>query len=260
VLAQRGIEADPRAVDITAGPNGGLLFGRLGQLDFFGAALQLLKTVPLSDPVTGVSFNRKLNQLVEVTIDDVSQTRSAHFLNAYTLEESLILTYPIKGAPVFGEKQLAYTLGGNCFGSAHIVPNQQIWPSLSDKPACNLLTFIGNDQIAYAFDQDLYILARSGKQLLKARIPAPNSFSGPDFVGISDDYTRLAIQALKKKAFAKNESWPYYDEVFVYDLKANRIILRYASPIGSWVRPALSPDGHQLAVVEEGMLKLIPIP
>src|SRR5580693_8131346 len=117
VLAQRGIDADPKAMDVTAGPNGGLLLGRRGQLDSFDGDLQLLKTVPLSDLVTGISFDRKLNQLVEMTVDDASQTRSAHFLDGKTLEHQLSLSYPIKSAPVFGEKQLAYSLGGNCVGS-----------------------------------------------------------------------------------------------------------------------------------------------
>jgi hypothetical protein len=259
VLAQLGVDADPKAMDVTAGPNGGLLLGRRGQLDFFDGDLQLLKTVPLSDPVTGVSFDRKLNLLVEMSVDDASQNRSAHFLDGNTLEQQLSLNYPIKSAPVFGEKQLAYSLGGNCVGSAHIVSSQHDWLALTDIPACDLLTFVGNDAIAYAFDKRLYVLDWRGKQMLNASIPASNTFQGPRFVGISDDEARLAISALKKKEFAASASWPYYDEVFVYDLKAKRMILRYALPVGSWVRPALSPDGHQLAVVEEGILKLIPI-
>ena len=259
VLAQREIEADPKAMDTTPGPNGGVLYGHFGQLDFFDAHLQLLNTAPLPESVTGISFNRKLNQLVEMTIDDVSQTRSAHFLDGSTLEEEFSLNFPVKSVPVFGEKQLAYTLGGNCFGTTHIISSKGNWPSLNDIPACNLLTFVGNDEIAYPFDKQLYILDRSGKQLFKARIPAPNTFVAPEFVGISDDYMRLAIYALRKKAFAKRGIWPYYHEVFVYDLKTERMILRYALPTGSWVRPALSPDGHQLTVVEEGVVKLIPI-
>ncbi len=259
VLAQRGIDADPKAMDVTAGPNGGLLLGRSGQLDFFDGDLQLLKSVPLSDPVTGISFDRKLNQLVEMTVDDASQTRSAHFLDGNTLEQQLSLSYPIKSAPVFGEKQLAYSLGGNCVGSAHIVSSHHDWLALTGIPACDLLTFVGNDAIAYAFDKRLYILDWRGKQMFNASIPAPNTFQGPSLVGISDDQARLAIRVVAKKKFAASGSWPYYDEVFVYDLKAKRVILRYALTVGSWVRPALSPDGHQLAVVEEGILKLIPI-
>jgi hypothetical protein len=259
VLAQRGIDADPKAMDVTAGPNGGLLLGRRGQLDFFDGDLQLLKTVLLSDPVTGISFDRKLNQLVEMTVDDASQTRSAHFLDGNTLEPQLILRYPIKSVPVFGEKQLGYSLGGNCVGSAHIVSNQHDWLALTDISACDLLTFVGNDAIAYAFDKRLYVLDWRGKQILNASFPAPDTFQLPRFVGISDDQARLAISALAKKKFAASGVWPYYDEVFVYDLKAKRMILRYALPVGSWVRPALSPDGHQLAVVEEGILRLIPI-
>jgi len=259
ILAQREIQADPKAVDLVAGPNGGLLLGRVGKLDFFDADLHLLKTVPLAESVTGISFSRRLNQLVEMTIDDVSQTRSAHFLDGDTLEEKLSLSYPIKSTPVFGEKQLAYELGGNCFGITHIVSSQDNWPSLSDIPACNLLTFVGNDEIAYVFDQQLYILDRGGKQLLRVRVPVPSTFVAPGLVGISDDYSLLAISALKKKAFAKMGSWPYYNEVFVYDLKGQRIVFRYdLQPAGVWSL-SLSPDGRQLAVVEESVLKLIPV-
>ncbi|MGA7854142.1 MAG: hypothetical protein WCA15_12520 [Candidatus Acidiferrales bacterium] len=259
VLARREIQADPKAMDITPGPNGGVLYGRAGHLDLFDADLQLLKTVALPESVTGISFDRKLNQLVEMTIDDVSQTRSAHFLDGSTLQEQLTLNFPIKSVPVFGEKQLAYTLGGNCFGSTHVMSGEGNWTSLSDIPACSLLTFVGNDEIAYPFDKQLYILDRSGKQLFKARIPAPNTFVAPSFVGISDNHMRLAVEAVEKTAFAKHGYWPYYNEVFVYDLKTKRTILRHALPIGCWVRPALSPDGHQFAVVEQGVVKLIPI-
>ena len=259
ILAQREIQADPKAVDIVAGPNGGLLLGSVGKLDFFDGDLHLLKSVPLGESVTGISFSRRLNQLVEMTIDDVSQTRSAHFLDGDTLEEKLSLSYPIKSNPVFGEKQLAYELGGDCFGTTHIVSSQENWSSLSDIPACNLLTFVGNDEIAYVFDQHLYILGRGGKQLLKVRVPAPSTFVSPGLVGISDDYSLLAISALKKKAFAKIGSWPYYNEVFVYDLKRQLIVFRYdLQPAGVWSL-SLSPDGRQLAVVEESVLELIPV-
>ncbi len=251
VLAQRNVLAAPNAIDITPGPNGGILFGRSGQLDFFGSNLRLLKTVPLEDSVTGISFNRRLNQLVEMTIDDVSQTRTAHFLDGDTLEENLSLTYPLKSVPHFGDNQLAYTRGGNCFGSARIVSGRKDdWAFLSDLPACDFLTFIGNDEIAYAFDQRLYVVDRSGKQIMKARIPVPGSFAGPSLVGISDDDQRLAIRALL-------QSWQY--EIFVYDLKTKRRIFNHTLPINSWA-PALSPEGHQLAAIENGSLKLIPIP
>jgi hypothetical protein len=258
VLAQREIMTDPKALDITAGPNGGLLFGHSGQLAFFDANLQLLKTVPLRDSITGISFNRRLNQLVEMTIDDASQTRSAHFLDGDTLEENRSLTYPLKSSPHFGDRQLAYTLAGNCFGAARVVSSKEDdWAFLNDLPACAFLTFIGNDEIAYAFDQRLYVVDRSGKQIMKARIPVPGSFVSPMFIGISDNYQRLAIRALKKNIFAPVRSWP--PEIFVYDLTTKRRIFDHTLPVGSWAS-AISPDGHQLAVIEKGILKLIAIP
>ncbi|MGB8543572.1 MAG: hypothetical protein WCD49_18235 [Candidatus Acidiferrales bacterium] len=257
-LAQRNVLAAPKAMDLTPGPNGRILFGRSGQLDFFDSGLHLLKTVPLGDSVTGISFNRRLNQLVEMTIDDVSQTRTAHFLDGDSLEENLSLTYPLESAPHFGDKQLAYTRGGNCFGSARIVSvRKDDWAFLSDLPACDFLTFIGNDEIAYAFDQRLYVVDRSGKQIMKARIPVLGSFSEPGFVGISDNYQRLAIAALTKNIFFPAWAWP--NEIFVYDLKTKRRIFNHTLPINSWAS-ALSPEGHQLAAIENGILKLIPIP
>jgi hypothetical protein len=257
VLAQRDVLAAPRAMDITPGPNGGILFGRSGQLDFFDPDLHSLKTVPLGDSVTGISFNRQLNQLVEMTIDDVSQTRRAHFVDADTLEENLSLTYPADSVPHFGDKQLAYTRGGNCVGSARIVSGSRDDWALSDFPTCGFLTFIGNDEIAYAFDQRLYVVDRTGKRMIKVRIPVLGSFAGPSFIGISDDHRRLAIAALKKNILAPVRAWPH--EIFVYDLSTKRLIFSHTLPVESWAA-AFSPDGHQVAAVENGILKLIPIP
>lgn len=255
VLAQRVILADPKAMDITAGPNGGVLFGRAGQLDFFDADLRLVKSRPLPESVAAIAFDRVLNQLVEVTADPVSQTQSAYFIDGNTLEELLTLTYPIKGIAKFGEKQLAYTLGGNCVGSAHVVADT--WVSLSTIPACDLLTFIGNNSIAYAFDQQVYILDSTGKQLLVMHIPAADTFQAPSFVGLSDDHARLAIKALKKKLFA-NGKWPYYDEIFVYDLPSKHLMFRHSLPVENY-SAALSPDGSHVVVIEEGTLRFIPV-
>jgi hypothetical protein len=72
-----------------------------------------------------------------------------------------------------------------------------------------LLAFIGSDALAYAFEEHLYVVDSSGKQLIDIRIPVPDTFHAPSTVGVSDDRKRLAIQALDKHPFAfVRRSWP----------------------------------------------------
>jgi hypothetical protein len=98
----------------------------------------------------------------------------------------------------------------------------------------------------------------NGKELFKARIPVADSFQTPKFVGLSDDHTRLAISALRRKYFSSG--WPYYDEVYVYDIVSKQRIFKHALPRGADSARALSTDGHQLATIEQGILTLTPIP
>src|SRR5215475_1454228 len=76
--AQLVLHADPKAVDITAGPDG-VLFGREGELNFYDSNLQLLRSVSLAPGTIGVKFDRTLNQLVVLTVDEKSGQRTAHF-------------------------------------------------------------------------------------------------------------------------------------------------------------------------------------
>jgi len=255
--AQMTLRGDPNAIDITPGPDGGLLVGREGQLDFYDSRLQVERSITVSPATTGVRFDRERNQLVVMTLEQELGHRTAHFLSGDTLKESAALTYPIRSNAVFGENQLVYTVSGNCHGAAHITSDKVAWRPLDTIPACDPLTFISSDRLAYAFDGSLYTVDSSGKELLQARIPAPDTFEEPRFIGLSEDHARLALSALKKKTFSSG--WPYHDEVFVYDLVSKRLIFKHALEPG-YGAEALSPDGHQLAVISQGALLLIPLP
>jgi hypothetical protein len=258
VISQLVVRGDPRAMDITVGPSGGVLFRNQGQLRFYDGTLQLLRSEPVSSATSGIKFYRERNQLVLVTADQDLGHRTAHFLNGRTLEESATLTYPLRSVAVFGENQLVYIVSGYCTGAAHIVSSQPKWRSLDALPACDPLAFITSDTLAYASAGTLYIVDSNGKQLFEAGIPAADSFETPRFVGLSDDHTRLAISALRRKFFSSG--WPYYDEVYAYDLASKRRIFKHALPRGSDNAMALSTDGHQMATIEQGILMLTSIP
>lgn len=244
-------------VDITAGPSGGLLFGRTGKLDFYDGNLVLARSMPLADAVTGINFDSRRDQLVVEELHDAVHARTARFLDGHTLQQSEGLNFPVKGQPTFGKGELVYTVGGDCWGAARFVSARRVWRSLESLPACDALTFVGDDALAYAFDQRLYVVDFEGKKVLDAKIPAPHSFESPRFVGLSDDLNRLAISALNKKRLSRG--WPWYDELFVYDLHKRHATFRYPLPQGAHA-VALSPDGHQLATIEDGTLHLIPLP
>ena len=142
-------------------------------------------------------------------------------------------------------------------GAAHVVPGKSLWRFLDKLQTCDTLAFIQNDRLAYAVRNHLYIVNALGQQVLEARIPVPSTFESLAFIGLSDDLTRLAISALAKKPFVAG--WPYYNKVLVYDLVSGRIVFQHILPQGSRAA-AFSPDGHQLATVEQGVLVLRPVP
>jgi hypothetical protein len=260
VHAKRVVQADPKATDFSAGPGGGILVGKAEGLDFYDADVQLLGSNPLPETATSVKFDRKLNQLVLSTVDQKQNNRTAHFIDGSTREQLASLSYPLKSSAIFGERQLAYTEPGMCQGALHVEPNPKNWKALDALQACDALTFVGNEALAYALSQDLFIVDSNGKQLFHGHIPAPDSFRLPSMVGLSDDDTRLAIMAnMKRSFFSLHRGWQYYNEVFVYDLRAKRMIFKHALAEGAYAA-ALSPDGRQLATVEEGILKLFSIP
>ena len=230
---------------IMPGPSGGVLFGRDGYLDFYSSDLQVVKSMPLLPATTGIKYDRERNQLVIMTIEQESGHRTAHFLNSNTLEESATLAYPIRSLATFGEKELVYTVSGDCKGSAHFVSTQHTWRSLEALPACDALIFVTNDSLAYAFDGRLYVVDSSGKELSQLRIPAANSFEAPRLVGLSDDHARLAVSALKRKMVSS--TWPYYYEAFVYDLVSRRMIFRHATmpgPFAEALSTGRTPTGN----------------
>jgi|NGEPerStandDraft_6_1074524.scaffolds.fasta_scaffold57512_2 hypothetical protein len=255
--AETAVHGDPKALDITAGPDGGVAVGKAGQLDFHDSKLRLARSVPLPTATTAIEFDRQNNQLVIQGIDRKSAHRFANFLDAKTLEQSASLAYPINARAVFGKDQLVYMVSGECKGAARIVSSQRVWQSIDNLPMCDSLAFIGNNELAYAFDGDLYIVDAAAKQVFRARIPVGGTFESPALIGLSDDYTRLAISALAKKPVASG--WPYHDQVLLYDLVSKRLIFRHALPQTPRAA-ALSPDGHQLATIEQGTLVLIPVP
>jgi hypothetical protein len=254
--AQAVVHADPKAVDITAGPDG-VLFGREGELGFYDSNLQLLRSIPLARGTTGIKFDRRLNQIVIMTADEKLGQRTAHFKDGNSLEESAALSYPMKSQAVFGKDELVYAVSGNCKGAAHVINARVEWRGLEHLPACDPLTFIGEDALAYAVDGHLYVVDSKSEQRLGLRIPAPDTFEMPRFIGLSDDHMCLALSALRKETISSG--WPYHQEIFVYDLASKRMILQHMLKKGS-PHAALSPDGHQLATIEQGVLTLIPIP
>ena len=255
--AEIAVRGDPKALDITAGPDGGVAVGKEGQLDLYDYKLQPGRSIPLDPATTGIVFDRQHNQLVIQTIEGKSGHRTAHFLDAKTLEESASLTYPIGARAVFGKDELVYMVSGECKGAGHVVSKQTPWPLMDALPICDSLAFIENDKLAYAFDGNLYIVDAAAEQVLKLRIPVGGTFESPALVGLSDDSRRLAISALAKKPLSSG--WPYYDQVLLYDLVSRRLIFKHVLPQIAHAA-ALSPDGHQLATIEQGTLVLTPLP
>jgi len=193
-------------------------------------------------------------------MDEQSGNRNARFLNANTFEELTVLAYPKRSRAIFGNKQLGFTLPGNCAGALHVQPEPENWKSVESLETCDALTFVGNKSLAYATSQDLYVVRQSGEQLFHGHIPAPVSFNLPNFVGLSDDHTRLALMATMKQGLLarKPGTWPYYNEIFVYDLTAKKLLFKHRLTGG--YAAAFSPDGHHLATIESGSLNILSIP
>lgn len=257
VLAQQTIYGFPKALDIKAGPARGLIVGREGYLSFYDADLHLQKSVPLSPDVTGVSFDRRWNQLTISSADETSQT--IKLLDGATLEGRGDFTLPKQAIFMSGNREIGFDVGGNCENSAQILSKQRSWDSLRGLPICGMLTFVGDDALAYTFDQQLYVTDHLGKQLFRQSVPAPIGPSFPYFSGISDDNSRIAIAAWKHKIFHKPNEFSEYGEVFVYDLLSHKRIFSRSLPSGT-IASALSPDGKQLATIEDGVLMLNSIP
>jgi len=181
-------------------------------------------------------------------------------LSADTFEELAALDFPKHSRAIFGEAQLGYALPGSCKGALHVEPENGSWQNLAGLQTCDALTFVGNEALAYAIDQDLYVVHKSGKELFHGHVPAPESFHLPNFVGLSDDHSRLAIMAnMKRNIFAvKPGTWPYYNEIYIYDLNVHKLLFKHE--ISAGYAAALSPDGHHLATIESGSLKILSIP
>lgn len=260
VIAHRVFRADRKSLDVSNGPNDSILLRESEKLDFFDTRLQFIKSYPLPSNTVEESFDRTSNQLVVITMDAQSGNRNARFLNANTFEELTVLAYPRRSRAIFGNKQLGFTLVGNCVGALHVQPAPENWKSVESLETCDALTFVGNKSLAYATNQNLYVVRQSGEQLFHGHIPAPDSPQFPGFVGLSDDHTRLALRATMKQGFLvrKPGTWPYYNEIFVYDLSAKKLLFKHALTDGH--AAAFSPDGHHLATIESGSLNILSIP
>jgi len=224
VIAHRVFRADGKSFDVSSGPNDSILLRESERLDFFDTRLQFVKSYPLPSKTVGESFDRASNQLVVITMDERSGNRNARFLNANTFEELTVLAYPKRSRVVFGKKQLGFTLPGNCIGALHVQPDPENWKSVENLETCDALTFVGNESLAYATSQDLAVMATMKHGLL-ARKPG---------------------------------TWPYYNEIFVYDLSAKKLLFKHALTGG--YAAAFSPDGHHLATIESGSLNILSIP
>jgi hypothetical protein len=259
VLAQQTIYGLPKALDIKPGPAGGLIVGREGSLSFYDADLHLQKSVPLSPDVTGVSFDRRWNQLTISSADETSDSQTIKLLDGVTLEARGDFTLPKRAIFMSGNREIGFDVGGDCQYSTQIISKERSWDGLRGLPICGMLTFVGDDALAYTFDQQLYVTDHLGKQLSRQSVPAPDGPSAPFFSGISDDNSRIAIWAWKHKTSRKRNEFPDYKEVFVYDLSSHKRI--FSHPFTSeTTASALSPDGKQLATIEDNVLILNPIP
>ena len=254
MIAERVFRGDGKFFDVKGGPDEDILLRESEKLDFFDAKLRLVKTHQLPLRTVGIAFDRALNQLVVITTDSGNQT--ARFLDPATFDELTAVLYPQRSIVIFGRKQLGYTLPGSCQGALHLAPDEVGWRSLDSLQACDALAFVGDEALAYASTQDLYVVHKSGKQLFHDHIPAPDSFHLPNFVGLSDDHSRLAVMALMKRGMfiTRHGTWPYYNEVYVYDLDAKKLIFKHEL-VGGYAA-ALSSDGHKLATIESGNLKI----
>ncbi len=259
-VGQRPFRVDGDLLDVSSGPNQSILLREGERLDFFDVEFRLIKTHPLPNTATEIKCDRILNQIVVITADADSGNQNATFLRVDNLEESAKLQFPKHARAIFGEKQLGYTLPGWCKGALHVEPDNVSWQSLAGLETCDTLTFVSNEALAFATGQDLYIVHKTGKVIFHSDIPAPDSFHMPDFVGLSDDRSRLAIMAnMKHSIFTlKPGVWPYYNEIFVYDLKAKKVTFKHELVEG--YAAAFSPDGHRLATIESGKLKILSVP
>jgi len=259
LLARQTVYGLPKAVDIKPGPGGGLTVGREGKAGFYDPDLGLKQSMALSSDVTGISFNRRLNQLVIATLDDTLQSRTIRLLDGTTREVLESFTIPKTVAYITGNREIAFSTGGNCANSTRIISRERSWGALKGLPICGFTTFVGDDALAYTFDRSLYVVNNGGKQLLRESIPAFDDMDSPFFAGISDDNSRLAIEVWKSRVFRKPGDYPKYKEVFVYDLPSHKRLLSIPLTSGT-TASALSPDGKQLATIDDDLLKLIPIP
>jgi hypothetical protein len=109
LLAQQTVYGLPKALDIKPGPGGGLTVGREGNASFYASDLKLKQSMALSMDVTGISFNRRLNQLLIEAIDEALQSRTVRLLDGTTREVLESCTIPKTVTYIMGNREIAFS-------------------------------------------------------------------------------------------------------------------------------------------------------
>jgi len=259
VLAQQTIYGFPKALDIKAGPDDGIIVGREGSMSFYGADLLLRRSMPLASNATGVSYDRRWNQLAVETIDDASQSRTVNLLDGVTLKPLESFTLPERVPFITGNREIAYTVGGDCRYSTRILSNERSWNALRGLPTCGFIAFTDDETLAYAFEQQLYLVSHLGKRISRQTIPAFDQMNLPSYNVISNDGSRVAIWVWKRRLIRKQGEYPEYREVFVYDLHSHARVFSHPLITGT-AASALSLDGKQLVTIDDGLLSFYSLP
>jgi hypothetical protein len=269
VLAQRAIKANVDFLDLSNGPGASVILRESEKLAFFDVRLRLVRSHPLPGGVVGMKYDRALEQLVLISSDPGAGNLKASFWKADTFDELATFVYPKLSVVIFGDKELAYALPAHPQSELHVEPDQESWKSLGRLEIFDLLTFVAQDALAFEQDHSLYVVNKDGKRLFHHHIPGPAAIwsagfvsesNSVGFVGLSDDGSRLAITSQMKRGIlaSKPGTWPFYNEVFVYNLIAKKLVFEHALHEG--YAAALSPDGHQLATIESGSLEILSVP
>lgn len=255
VLARESVYGHPGAIDIRPGPGNGLMVGKAGSLSFYDADLHIKRSLPLRHNVLGLSYERRWNQLVITYNDDATHTRTVKFYDGDSLQVLDAFTIPEVARFVPGDRQVAVTASGDCKRSAQVLSHQRSWDALKGLPICDTYVFLGDDTLAYSFKGHLIVVDHLGHQLLSRSLPAlaTQEFQGMgylfEFPNVSDDGSRIAFTNTDATAVLDLKSG---EEVFRYSAKEPRSLIA--------IRPALSPDGKHLAVIDTGTLILSSVP
>jgi hypothetical protein len=252
LLAQNTVSGQQDATDVHPGPSGGLIVGQEGSLRFYDSGLRWRDSMLLQPGVISVNYDRRWNQ-IGILRSATQYLQTMQFLDGSTRQETASFTLPQhRGVFVYGHQELAFDAGGRCETSTRILSKVRSWDSLKGRPLCDLLTFLGDDEVAYVYGKQLYVADSAGKQIAKVSLPIRLGYISPSLAGISDDSLRIAVSAMKANTPSSD------DEIVVYDLHANKIV--FQESVAGSSPSALSPDGKQFAVLNDTTLILSAVP